>query len=73
MNKGEKKELVLRDRDEFRLYTFTPIVDEFAVIGLCDKFMSPLTVKRVHDRNIELYQSGVCLVYEDGIFAEKEI
>lgn len=71
MAKGERKVLTLKNRDEFKLYTFTPIVDEFAVIGLKDKFMSPLTVKSVNGRNYELYEEGTCLVYEDGSFIEK--
>jgi hypothetical protein len=71
MQKGEQKPLALRDRDDFKLYTFTPIIDEFAVIGLKDKFMSPLTVKRVDGRKYELYEEGTCLVYQDGKFIEK--
>ncbi len=71
MQRGEQKPLTLKDRDEFKLYTFTPIVDEFAVIGLKDKFMSPLTVKRVDGRSYELYEEGPCLVYQDGEFIEK--
>ena len=68
MKKGEKKQLALKNRDEFKLYTFTPVVDGFAVIGLADKFMSPLTVKSVEGRKYELYEEGECLVYADGKF-----
>ena len=71
MTKGEKMNLPLKNRDEFKLYTFTPIVDEFAVVGLKDKFMSPLTVKCVNGRDYELYEEGVCLVYKDGKFVEE--
>ena len=68
MRKGEKKQLALKNRDEFKLYTFTPVVEGFAVIGLADKFMSPLTVKSVEGRQYELYEEGECLVYADGKF-----
>ena len=68
MNRNEHKTLKLKDRDDFRLYTFSPIVDGFAVIGLKEKFMSPLTVKWVEGREYKLYETGPCLVYRDGEF-----
>ncbi len=71
MKKGETRQLKLKNRDEFKLYTFTPITDGFAVIGLKDKFMSPLSVKSVNGRSYELYEDGVCLVYSDGKFIER--
>lgn len=72
MKKNERRELVLKNRDDFRLYTFTPICDGFAVVGLKDKFMSPLTVKSVCGKEYELYEGGVCIVYRDGRFIEEE-
>lgn len=71
MDRDARKTLNLKDRDDFRLYTFSPIVDGFAVIGLKNKFMSPLTVKQVTGRSYELYEEGTCIVYRDGAFFEE--
>lgn len=70
MEKHEKRPLSLKNRDDFRLYTFTPIKDGFAVIGRKDKMIPPLTVKRMRGRTFELYEEGPCLVYRDGAFIE---
>jgi len=73
MKKGERFEVEFKDRDDFRLYTFTPIVNGFAAIGRTDKFMSPLTVKSVDGKKIELFESGKCAYYDNGKFVEEEI
>ena len=72
MKKDEVKTISLENADDFKLYTFTPIIDEFAVVGLKDKFMSPLSVKWQNEREYELFEDGICIVYKDGQFIQEK-
>lgn len=70
MKKEEKISVEFNCRNDYGLYVFVPIVDEFAVIGRTDKYLSPLTVKRIIGREIELFEAGNYAYYENGIFYE---
>ncbi len=70
MKKEERKSLTLSDRNDYRFYTFTPIHDDFAVIGRTDKLLSPCTVES--EGPIRLYESGPWAYYKDGTFFTEE-
>ena len=53
--------VTLSDHDDFRLYTLVPVEDGVAVLGLIDKFNSPLAAKPEF--------AGVYALYEGGRFA----
>lgn len=61
LDKGEALEVTLSDHDDFRLYTLVPVEDGVAVLGLIDKFNSPLAAKPEF--------AGVYALYEGGRFA----
>jgi raffinose synthase len=58
---GESLDVTLYDHDDFRLYTIVPFSDGIAVLGLIDKFNSPLAVLSGF--------AGVYTLYEGGKFA----
>lgn len=58
---GEVLDVTLKDHDDFRLYTIVPVENNIAVLGLIDKFNSPLAV--------EPEFNGVYSLYEGGKFA----
>lgn len=66
INKEERLPLKLSDRNEYRFYTFTPIRNDFAVIGRTDKFLSPCTVES--EEPVRLHEAGPWAYYKDGIF-----
>lgn len=57
-NSEDSFELTLSDTDEYKLYIFAPIKDGFAAIGRVDKFISPKTIKYIHDEDIVLEENG---------------
>ncbi len=63
---GEKMDITLKDRSEFKLYVIVPMKDGFAAIGRTDKFISPKTVKSVSDGKVELVEAGPYAVVENG-------
>ena len=63
----EVLEITLKDYDDFRLYTIVPVVDGIAMIGLADKFNSPLAVNYEFDGVWSLREGGrVAFVVTDG-------
>ncbi len=58
LNKDEQFEITLNNADEFKLYVIVPLENGFGVIGRCDKYISPKTVKEVSHNNIELFEDG---------------
>lgn len=66
LNKDECFELRLDTADDFRLYVVVPIKDGFAPIGLIDKYISPKTIRRVTQNNIELIENGEYAYVKDG-------
>lgn len=63
---GETLTDTLTDNNDFRLYTFTPIVDGFAVIGDPEKMLSARTVLCADKNNITLQENSTCLVYSEA-------
>lgn len=66
ITKKEKIEITLKDSKDYKLYIIVPIIDDFAVIGRTDKFISSKTVKSVKGRSVELWEDGECAVVENG-------
>ncbi len=77
---GQSLDVTLSDHDDFRLYTVVPIRGGVAMVGLVDKFNSPLAVRKVFDGVYDLREGGrlgvVCVdgrevevLTEDGRFA----
>ena len=57
LSDGDKLDVTLSDHDDFRLYTIVPF-DKIAVLGLIDKFNSPLAVSGGFDDVYSLYEGG---------------
>lgn len=57
---------VTLNSDEYKLYVIVPIHNGFAPIGRVDKFISPKTIKYVHNEEIELYEAGEYAYIKDG-------
>lgn len=63
----EVLEITLKDHDDFRLYTIVPVIDGIAMIGLADKFNSPLGVTYQFDSTWSMYEGGrLAFVVTDG-------
>ncbi len=73
LKRGEVKNVTLKNRDDYRLYNFAPIVDGFAAIGDVSKFIAPLTVKNADKNTLELTEGNSCLVYHNGEFKTVEL
>lgn len=61
LEKGGKLDVTLRDHDDIRLYTIVPVENGVGVLGLIDKFNSPLAITDEFD--------GVYSIREGGEFA----
>ena len=61
---GEEFEIALKDYDDFKLYLFVPFVDEEAVVGLADKYMSVATFRRLPNGKIEPFGEGPLLSFK---------
>ncbi len=55
---GEALEVTLKDHDDFRLYTIVPVENNIAVLGLIDKFNSPMAVTENFNGVYSLYEGG---------------
>lgn len=65
-------ETELPDKNAFALYIFVPVKNEFAAVGITEKFMSPLTVVSADRENACLSADGTYLYYKDGKFYEEK-
>lgn len=64
---GEVLDINLKDHDDFRLYTIVPVKNGIAMLGLTDKFNSPLAVEYQFDSVWSLYEGGeLAFVCTDG-------
>ncbi len=70
----EKTEITLRDADDFRLYSFTPIESGTAVIGDASKFISIRAVTDHARGFVRLYEGGILKIYSEKpiTYAENE-
>lgn len=58
LKKGEKLDVTLKNHDDFRLYTIVPVENGIAMLGLIDKFNSPLSVNAEFDGVYSIYEGG---------------
>ncbi len=58
LKKGEVLSLTLENHDDFRLYTIVPVTDGIAMLGMIDKFNSPMGVTAQFDNVWSLYEGG---------------
>ncbi len=74
VTREEKLELTLRDADDFRLYSFTPINGGRAVIGDATKFISVRAVTDSARGFVRLYEGGTLKIYSEEpiTYAENE-
>ena len=64
---GEALDVTLNDHDDFRLYTIVPVENGVAVLGLIDKFNSPMAVSGGFDGVYDLHEGGeFAFVVTDG-------
>lgn len=61
---NEETSLTLKDYDDFRLFIFTPVKNGKAVLGLKEKYMMPLTFKKISG-GVEALDNGTLLVYSE--------
>ena len=66
LKRGESFNVTLTNTDDYKLYIFAPIKDGFAAIGRTDKFISPKTIKYVHNKEIDLQENGPYAYVENG-------
>ncbi len=58
LGEGEKLDVTLENHDDFKLYTIVPMKDGIAMLGLIDKFNSPMAVREVFDGVYDLHEGG---------------
>jgi len=54
----EVLDITLKDHDDFRLYIIVPFENDIAMIGLADKFNSPIAAEYQFDNIWSLYEGG---------------
>ena len=64
----ERRKITLSGPGEYRLYIMSPIKDDFAAIGIIDKYMSPLTVISADANHADLLCGGEYMYYLSGAF-----
>ncbi|MBQ8552258.1 MAG: hypothetical protein IJ428_05545 [Clostridia bacterium] len=63
----EVLDIMLKDHDDFRLYTIVPVENGIAMLGLTDKYNSPLAVDYQFNGVWSLYEGGkLSFVVTDG-------
>ena len=64
----ETLDITLKDHDDFRLYTIVPVENGVAMLGLVDKFNSPIAAEYRFDNVWSLYEGGkVAFAVTDGM------
>ena len=66
LKNGESFNVTLNNADDYKLYIFAPVKDGFAAIGRTDKFISPKTIKYIHNKEIVLQEKGPYAYVENG-------
>ncbi len=66
LGKNDTIEVNLANHDEFCLYTFVPYENNFAPIGLIDKFISPAGITAHAGNDVKLYEGGRYGYVKDG-------
>ena len=52
--------------DDYKLFVIVPYVNDFAAIGLIDKFISPASITAQIGESVSLYESGRYAYVKDG-------
>ena len=68
----EAVEFSLRDVDDYRLFVIVPYLNNFAAIGLIDKFISPASITAQIGEAVTLYESGRYAYVKDGRLVVEE-
>lgn len=55
----------LKNQDDFRLYTYIPITDGFAYLGLCEKFIGEITANNITPNGFTLREKGEFEFYSE--------
>lgn len=66
VDKDERIPVTLADHDSYALYVFVPYEDNFAAIGLVDKFISPAGIVAQVGKDVTLYEAGRYGYVQDG-------
>ena len=56
---------VLKDQDDFRLYTVAPVKDGFCYLGLCEKFIGGITAENITADGFTLREKGEFEFYSE--------
>lgn len=60
-----KYESILAHQDDFRLYSYTPIIDGFCFLGLCEKFIGSITAVNITSEGFTLREKDTFEFYSD--------
>lgn len=66
VGKNDRIPVELSDHDAYALYVFVPYEDNFAAIGLLDKFISPAGITAQVGKDVTLYEPGRYGYVQDG-------
>lgn len=66
VGKNDRIPVELSDHDAYALYVFVPYEDNFAAIGLLDKFISPAGITAQVGKDVTLYELGRYGYVQDG-------
>lgn len=66
LRRGENFEISLSSNEDYRLYIFVPMNDGYAPIGRIDKFITPKSIKYVHEKEMVLVEDGPYAFYDNG-------
>ena len=72
LKKGESFDVSLNSDEDYKFYIFAPITNGFAAIGRIDKYISPKTIKYVHNETVVLLEDGPFAYVKDGKLVIKE-
>ena len=66
LNREESIAITLSSRDEYKLFVIVPIINDYAMIGRTDKYISPKTVQYNCKGEAELVEDGPYAYVKDG-------
>jgi len=70
LEEGEELNFTLANEDDYRLAVMTPVKNGIALIGLINKFMSPIAVINSAGNSFTLYEGGKLLIYCENIISK---
>ncbi len=66
LKKDEKLSITLNNMDDYKLFIIVPYENEYAPIGLAEKFISPKTIAAQIGTEVTLYESGTFAYVQNG-------